>query len=80
MHHFSYKDTTYEVDEQGFLQNPKFWDTNFAEGMAKECGIESLTSGTLGCDQPSPRGVCLDRSLPHHFSPCARLSVCVHGR
>ncbi len=44
MHHFSYKDTTYEVDEQGFLQNPKFWDTNFAEGMAKECGIESLTS------------------------------------
>jgi len=35
MQHFSYKDTTYEVDEQGFLLDPKFWDPNFAEGTAK---------------------------------------------
>ena len=43
MFHFSYKDTTYEVDEQGFLLDAKFWDENFAEGMARECGLQNLT-------------------------------------
>lgn len=43
MQHYSYKDTTYEVDDQGCLLNTKSWDTNFAEGTAKECGIQSLT-------------------------------------
>ncbi len=43
MKHFSYKDTTYEVDEQGFLLDSKFWDENFAEGMARECDIPELT-------------------------------------
>ena len=43
MFHFSYKDTTYEVDEQGFLLDAKFWDVNFAEGMARECGLQNLT-------------------------------------
>nr|WP_321464575.1 TusE/DsrC/DsvC family sulfur relay protein [uncultured Desulfobulbus sp.] len=44
MHHFSYRKSTYQVDEQGFLLNEKFWDTNFAEGVAKESGINGLTS------------------------------------
>lgn len=44
MHHFTYKDTTYQVDDQGFLLDPNFWDANFAEGVAKECGIDHLTS------------------------------------
>jgi TusE/DsrC/DsvC family sulfur relay protein len=44
MEHFSYKDISYEVDEQGFLLNPKFWDKNFSEGMAKTCEIQDLTS------------------------------------
>jgi len=44
MEHFSYKDTTYQVDDQGFLLNSKFWDSNFAEGMARECEIQDLTS------------------------------------
>ena len=44
MQEFSYKDTSYEVDEQGYLLNPKFWDQNFSEGMAKMCGIQDLTS------------------------------------
>jgi TusE/DsrC/DsvC family sulfur relay protein len=44
MEHFSYKDISYEVDEQGFLLNPKFWDRNFSEGMAKTCEIQDLTS------------------------------------
>ena len=43
MKHFLHKDITYEVDEQGFLLNPKFWDENFAEGMAMECNIQALT-------------------------------------
>jgi len=44
MKHFSHKDVTYQVDEQGFLLEPKFWDINFAEGMAKECEIQNLTT------------------------------------
>lgn len=44
MQHFSYKDTSYEVDDQGFLLNTKFWDTNFAEGVAKSCEIQNLTT------------------------------------
>ena len=43
MQHFSYRDTTYQVDDQGFLRDPQFWDVNFAEGMAKECAIDTLT-------------------------------------
>ena len=43
MQHFTYKDTTYQIDEQGCLLDYKFWDTNFAEGMAKSCEIENLT-------------------------------------
>jgi len=43
MQHFSYKDTTYQIDDQGFLLDPNFWDVNFAEGTAKECGIDHLT-------------------------------------
>jgi len=44
MMNFSHKDVTYEVDDQGFLLDSKFWDINFAEGMAKECGIQDLTA------------------------------------
>jgi Dissimilatory sulfite reductase (desulfoviridin), gamma subunit len=44
MQHFSYKDTIYLVDDQGFLLDPSLWDTNFAEGAAKECGISQLTN------------------------------------
>lgn len=44
MQHFSYKDISYEVDDQGFLLNHKFWDTNFAEGVAKICEIQKLTN------------------------------------
>ncbi|MDR2550293.1 MAG: TusE/DsrC/DsvC family sulfur relay protein [Desulfobulbus sp.] len=43
MQHFSYQDTTYQVDDQGFLLDPGFWDANFAEGVARECGIDHLT-------------------------------------
>jgi len=43
MQHFSYKDTTYQVDDQGFLLDHGFWDANFAEGIAKECGTDHLT-------------------------------------
>ena len=44
MHYFSHKKSTYQVDEQGFLLNEKFWDTNFAEGVAHETGIQKLTT------------------------------------
>jgi len=44
MHYFSYKDISYEVDDQGFLLNHKFWDPNFAEGVAKICEIQQLTN------------------------------------
>lgn len=44
MQNFSYKDTFYQVDDQGFLLNTKFWDQNFAEGVAKECAIQNLTN------------------------------------
>ena len=43
MQHFSHKNVTYQVDDQGFLLNGKFWDSNFAEGVAKASGIEGLT-------------------------------------
>lgn len=44
MQHFSYRSTTYQVDDQGFLLETKFWDSNFAEGVAKELNIEGLTN------------------------------------
>ncbi len=44
MRHFSHKNITYQIDEQGFLLNEKFWDRNFVEGVAKESGIEQLTT------------------------------------
>lgn len=44
MQNFYYKDTSYEVDDQGFLLNTKFWDPNFAEGIAKNCEIQNLTN------------------------------------
>ncbi|MDX9834556.1 MAG: TusE/DsrC/DsvC family sulfur relay protein [Desulfobulbus sp.] len=44
MSEFSYNATTYPVDGQGFLLNARLWDENFAEGVARECGIRELTS------------------------------------
>lgn len=41
---FTYKGNTYEIDEQGCLLDPDAWDANFAEGMARECGIPVLSS------------------------------------
>lgn len=41
---FIYKGSTYEIDEQGCLLDPDSWDLNFAEGMARECGIPVLSS------------------------------------
>ena len=44
MQYFSYKDITYQVDDQGFLLDSKFWDKNFAEGIAKQCEVPVLGS------------------------------------
>ncbi|MDR3631639.1 MAG: TusE/DsrC/DsvC family sulfur relay protein [Desulfocapsaceae bacterium] len=44
MKHFLHNGNTYPVDDQGFLLDPQSWDMNFAEGMAKECEIQSLSS------------------------------------
>jgi TusE/DsrC/DsvC family sulfur relay protein len=44
MKHFSHNGITYQVDEQDFLLDPKLWDINFAEGMAKKCEIQGLTT------------------------------------
>lgn len=36
---FEFKNKSYEVDEEGFLKDPKQWDENFPEGMASKTGI-----------------------------------------
>ena len=42
---FKCKGKTYEIDDGDFLMDHHQWDKNFAEGMARRCGIpESLTS------------------------------------
>jgi tRNA 2-thiouridine synthesizing protein E len=40
---FTYKNTTYEVDDQGCLLDPQCWSEDFAEGMARECDIPVLS-------------------------------------
>jgi tRNA 2-thiouridine synthesizing protein E len=37
---FSYKDKSYEIDDQGFLQDYEKWDEGFAEGMAQEAKVK----------------------------------------
>ena len=44
MKSFSYKDVTYELDDQGCLLDPEKWNHDFAEGMARECDIPVLSS------------------------------------
>lgn len=44
MKSFHYKDVTYELDEQGCLLDPTTWNSDFAEGMARECDIPVLSS------------------------------------
>lgn len=41
---FHYKDTDYELDEQGCLLEPAAWTRDFAEGMARECEIPVLSN------------------------------------
>lgn len=36
---FAYNDSTYELDENGFLNNFADWDENFAEGIARKLQI-----------------------------------------
>jgi tRNA 2-thiouridine synthesizing protein E len=36
MEAFAYKDKKYDLDERGYLKNFDEWDTDFAEGMARE--------------------------------------------
>lgn len=39
METFTFNNRSYAVDEYGFLTDPKNWDANYAEGMAREAGI-----------------------------------------
>jgi dissimilatory sulfite reductase related protein len=39
----SYKGKDYEVDEDGFLQDPENWDTDFALYVKEQEGITELT-------------------------------------
>ena len=41
---FTYKEKSYEVDEQGCLLDPQCWDKDFAEGMARDCDVPVLSS------------------------------------
>lgn len=43
MENFVYLDKEYHIDSEGFLVNPDEWDRNFAEGMAPNLKIGSLT-------------------------------------
>jgi tRNA 2-thiouridine synthesizing protein E len=38
-----YKGKTYEVDEDGFLQDPESWDKDFAAYVKEQEGISELT-------------------------------------
>ncbi len=40
---FMVGDKAYEVDEDGFLQQPDLWNKEVAEAMAKTEGVEELT-------------------------------------
>ncbi len=40
---FMVGDKNYEVDEDGFLQQPDLWNKEVAEAMAKTEGVEELT-------------------------------------
>ncbi|MDR3089883.1 MAG: TusE/DsrC/DsvC family sulfur relay protein [Desulfobulbaceae bacterium] len=48
MHDFSYKGVSYQVDDQGCLLDPRVWNKDFAEGMARECGIPVLSKEHWG--------------------------------
>jgi len=43
MRDFSYKGVVYQIDDQGCLLDPRAWNQDFAEGMARECGIPALS-------------------------------------
>jgi tRNA 2-thiouridine synthesizing protein E len=43
MGEFSYKGVNYQVDDQGCLLDPRAWSQDFAEGMARACGISVLS-------------------------------------
>lgn len=45
---FSYKGVNYQVDDQGCLHDPRAWSKDFAEGMARECGIPVLSKEHWG--------------------------------
>lgn len=41
MKKFEFNKKSYEIDAQGFLLDPEKWDSDFAEGMAREIGMKS---------------------------------------
>jgi len=40
---FTYKNTSYPMDDQGCLLDPQCWSEDFAEGIARECDIPVLS-------------------------------------
>jgi len=48
MREFSYKGVSYQLDDRGCLLDPRAWNRDFAEGMARERGIPALSKEHWG--------------------------------
>ncbi|MHC5036915.1 MAG: TusE/DsrC/DsvC family sulfur relay protein [Planctomycetota bacterium] len=62
----------YRLDNRGFLDPPGQWDETFAEGMARETGIQGgLTPEHWRFIQYLRKAFLLERTVPAIFHACA---------